>query len=305
MNERNSRRSLAPVLFGVACLALWAVAANAAEPLSERATARLREMGTKVFGIHWARTVHGAQERGVIVVTDGTTTLTQRGARTFIIHEKKAIAAGVREKKAIAAGDEKAFAGSDDELKRRGIRILEAIGAKSSDVLETRVLQQMTQAVYQEPGREAKPEPARKGRRTLLVTRQVDGIRVPSSRLLLDLGANGRIVFMELTWPEISKETVETARRLQEVSKREYQAPPMEAATVESVQPVVLHSPAVGFFDDQVAALQVIYKPDRAELGKKPVRYVDAEGRDVKLPRQMEPLKEEPVQRKGAAASEK
>jgi hypothetical protein len=304
MNERNSRRALAPVLFGVACLALWAVAANAAEPLSKRETARLREMGTKVFGIHWARTVHGAQERGVIVVTDGRTTLTRRGARTFIIHEKKATA-GEHDKKATAAGDEKTFAGTDDELKRRGIRILEAIGAKSSDVLETRVLQQMTQAVYQEPGREAKPEPARKGRRTLLVTRQVDGIRVPSSRLLLDLGANGRIVFMELTWPEISKETVETARRLQEVSRREYQPPAMEAATVESVQPVVLHSPAVGFFDDQVAALQVIYKPDRAEVGKKPVRYVDAEGRDVKLPRQMEALKDEPVQRKGAAASEK
>jgi hypothetical protein len=295
MNKRNSRRALPPLLLGVACLALCAVAANAAEPLSTRETARLRDMGAKVFGIRWTRTVRAARERGVVAVTDGTTTLTERGARTFIIHDKKAT----------AAGDGKAFAGSDDELKKRGIRILEAIGAKSSEVLEARVLQQMTQALYQEPGREGKPQPARRGRRTLLVTRQVDGVRVLSSRLLLDLGANGRIVFMELTWPEISKETVETARRLQEVSKREFKPPAMEAATVESVQPVLLHSPAVGFFDDQVAALQVIYKPERPEVGKKPVRYIDAEGRDVKLPRQMEPLKEEPVQRKGAAASER
>jgi hypothetical protein len=295
MNERNGRRALPPFLLGVACLALCAGPANAAEPLSKKETARLEEMGSKVFGIRWAGTVHGARERGVVAVTDGTTTLTERGARTFIIHDKKAT----------TAADGKAFAGSDDELKKRGVRLLKAIGARSSEVLEAKVLQQMTQAVYQEPGGEAKLQPPQKGRRTLLVTRQVDGVRVLSSRLLLDLDANGRVVFMELTWPAISKETTEMARRLQEVSKREFKPPAMEVATVESVQPVVLHSPAVGFFDDQIAALQIIYKPERPEVGKKPVRYVDAEGRDVKLPRQMEPLKEEPVQRKGAAASER
>ncbi|MDQ2870142.1 MAG: hypothetical protein M3S32_05325 [Acidobacteriota bacterium] len=267
---------------------LWALAgfdvANAAEQLSKDDAAKLKETGAKAFGIQWTGAVHGANERGVVAVTDGTTTLTRRGSRTFIVNNRKAS----------AAGDARAFTGTDDALKKRGMRILEAAGASSKEVLETKVLQQMTSASY---GREGKPQAPKKGRRTLLVTRQVDGIHVTSSRLLLDLDANGRIGFMELCWPDLSPETLEMAKRLQQSSKGEFKPPAMESASVESVQPVVIHSPAVAFFDDQVAALQVIYTPNREEAGKKPVRYLDAAGRDVPLPRQMEPLREEPVKR--------
>src|ERR1700693_4062755 len=94
---------------------------------------------------------------------------------------------------------------------------------------------------------------------------------------------------MELTWPDLAKDTLEMAQRLKQVSKREFRPPVMEAAAVESVQAVVLHSPAVGFFDDQVAVLQVVYRPERPEVGKKPVRYLDVGGKDVPLPRQAGP----------------
>jgi len=289
MNVRKSFRILVPLAAGL----LWVVGAldpaNAAEQLSKDDTAKLKETGTKAFGIQWTGAVHGANERGVLALTDGTITLTQRGTRTFIVNNRKAS----------AAGDAKAFSGTDDALKKRGMRFLEAAGASSKEVLEAKVLQQMTAAAY---GREGKPQAPKKGRRTLLVTRQVDGILVTSSRLVLDLDTSGRIAFMELCWPDLSPETLEMARRLQQSSKGEFKPPAMESASVESVQPVVLHSPAVAFFDDQVAALQVIYRPDREEVGKKPVRYLDAAGKDVPLPRQMEPLREEPVKRENPAA---
>lgn len=293
MNERNSLTIAGSILLAV----VWALPAlaraNAAENLPPKEeTARLKAMASKVFGIRWIGPVHAGQERGVVAVTDGTTTLTERGRRTYIVHNKRAT----------AAGDTRTYSGTDDALKKRGTRILEAIGVKPSEILAAKVLQQMKQDAYREPGGKTRLEPPRKGRRTLLITRQVEGIAVPSSRLLLNLDANGRIAFLELTWPEITKETVEQARTLENVSKREFKPPAVEAATVESVEPVVLHSPAVGFFDDQVAALRVIYRPDRPDLGKKPVRYVDAEGRDVTLPRQMERPREEPVQRKSPSS---
>jgi len=74
----------------------------------------------------------------------------------------------------------------------------------------------------------------------------------------------------------------------------------MEGARVEAVQPVILHSPAVGFYDDATAALRVIYMPDERQVGQKAVRYVDERGIDVTLPRDVDPPREAPVQR-GAA----
>jgi hypothetical protein len=60
----------------------------------------------------------------------------------------------------------------------------------------------------------------------------------------------------------------------------------------------VLHSPAVGFYDDQTAAIRVIYRPTAKQVGQKAVRYVDERGEDVKLPRDVDRPREEPVKRK-------
>jgi len=289
MRKHVFRESLAVFLLTLMGGAVSSLAARAAEPLSKADTAQLQELGTKTFGIKWTGAVHAGQERGVVAVTDGTTTLTRRGLRTFIINDKKRV-----------TDDSKMFAGSDDELKKRGTRILEATGVKASEILEARVLLQTTQSSYLAPGAAAKTEGPQKGRRTLLVTRQVGGIHVPSSRFVLNLDASGRIAFMELTWPELSKETLAAAQRIRD-AQREMKPPAVEAATVESAQPVVLHSPAVGFFDDQVAALQVVYRPDRPETGKKPVRYLGIDGKEVTLPRQLELPREEKIERKSPA----
>jgi len=117
------------------------------------------------------------------------------------------------------------------------------------------------------------------------------------ARLVLNLDAKSNIAFLELNWPDITEDTIKFARHLQSIASREFKPPAIEGAKIEQVQVVILHSPAVAFYNDQVAALQVIYRPERPELGKKPVRYVDGEGRDVKLPRAIDRISEEPVKR--------
>jgi len=260
---------------------------NAAEPLSKEQIARMQTMGTRAFGIQWKGELHGAVERGVNAVSDGTTTLTSRGERTFIIHNKKAT----------AEGDATSFRGKDAEFKQRGMKILNSVGAQSKEVEAVKVLQQMTQTGVLSKEGMIKPQAAVKGRRTLLVTRHIDDIPVLSSRMLLNLDARSNIAFLELNWPAITEDTILSARRLQSIAHQKFQPPVMEGAKVERVQAVILHSPAVAFYSDQVAALQVIYQPEQPAMGKKPVRYVDGEGRDVKLPRAIDRIDEKPVKR--------
>lgn len=260
---------------------------NAAEPLPKEQMARLQALGSKAFGIRWEGALHGAVERGVNAVSDGTTTLTSRGERTFIIHNKKST----------AKGDATSFLGKDEIFKQRGMKILNSVGATSKEVDTIKILQQTTQTGVLSKEGIIKPQRAVKGRRTLLVTRHIDDIPVLSSRMLLNLDAKSNISFLELNWPDITEDTIKSARHLRSIANQEFKPPVMEAAKVEHVQAVILHSPAVAFYNDQVAALQVIYQPERSEMGKKPVRYVDGEGRDVKLPRAIERIDEKPIKR--------
>lgn len=268
------------VILAMALQSAMPARALAAEPLAKDDIAHLKTLGSKVFNIRWTGKVYGAEERGVRSISDGTTTLTARGTRTFIVHNKKAMAA------------HSLFPGTDEALQQRGRRILAGIGAQASEIHEMQVLQQATQNAWRSSSGATKLGPVRKERRTLLVSRQIKELAIPSSRLLLNLDAKGNIAFLEVTWPDIAPATLETAQRLQAVAHNDFHAPSVDGAVVDRVQAVVLHSPAVAFYDDQLAALQVSYRAHSEKLGKKPVRYVDAEGRDLVLPRQIEALKE-------------
>jgi hypothetical protein len=270
--------------------ALLATTAGAAEPLGAKEAKELGALGSKAFRIRWTGPLTGASERGVMAVSDGVTTLTTRkGSRTYIVHNRKLT----------QAPDKQQFSGSDAELQRLGLRMLQAAGADRRQVAEVRVLQQQTQAaeVYGQ-GQGPRLQPVQRGMRSLLVTRQIDGIPVPSSRVLLNLDRAGNVAFMELSWPDVGPEVVEAAQRLRKAAGERFEAPRMDGATVESVQASILHSPAVGFYNDTTAALRVIYRPDSKILGQKAVRYIDASGKDVGLPRDVDPPREEPVTRK-------
>jgi hypothetical protein len=179
--------------------------------------------------------------------------------------------------------------------------MLVAAGGDEQEIAEERVLQQFTQLGETSPDRKTvRVLPAQASQRTLIVTRQVRGIEVISSRLLLHVDRAGRPIFMELAWPDIAPEVVERALRLRVLRDATSIAPRMEGAKVEAVQPVIIHSPAVGFYDDATAALRIIYLPDERQVGQKAVRYVDERGVDVTLPRDVDPPREAPVQRAAA-----
>jgi hypothetical protein len=131
----------------------------------------------------------------------------------------------------------------------------------------------------------------------LLIGRRIEGVDVVSSRLMLNVDSSGRAAFMELAWPDISREVLDRAVRYRKLSESEYVARRLDGAEVESVQAVVLHSPAVGFYNDATAAIRVIYRPNANQSGQKAVRHIGERGEDVKLPRDVDRPREEAVKR--------
>ena len=257
--------------------------------LDEKQVKELAEVGTNKFGILWNGHLAGAQDHAVMAVTDGVTTLTTRvGSRTFIVHNRNDFPP--------SGSDE--FKGSDEELKNLGIRYLMAAGANAAEIADARILQQVTQVGEKLAGTDkVHVQEPQKSYRTLLIQRRVEGIDVVSSRLVLNANSAGRIAFMELSWPDINSDVVKHVDRLREIVGRGYFAPPLQGAEVETVQPVLLHSPAVGFYNDTTAAIRVIYRPIAKQVGKKAVRYINERGEDVALPRDVIPSREESVNR--------
>lgn len=257
--------------------------------LDDKQANDLAKLGADYFGIKWEGRLVGAGEHGVTAVTDGVTTLTTRvGNRIFIIHNRKEF----------PPSEQTAFKGSDAELKSIGMKHLQAAGAKEDEIADVQVLQQFTQSGETQPGgKEVVVLSPQKSHRTLMISRRVEGIDIVSSRLMLNVDSAGRAAFMELAWPDISREVLDRAVQYKKLTMSQYLAPRLEGAEVESVQAVVLHSPAVSFYNDATAAIRVIYRPNAKQVGQKAVRYVDERGEDVKLPRDVDRPREKPLKR--------
>lgn len=281
-------RLIAPILSGAMALSAL-VPCLGAEALDANATRKLQALGAEAFAIKWRARVVGVSERGVTAVSDGVTTLTARPEfRAYIVHNRQATEGPA------AVG----FAGSDGALREAGLKFLRVADVDRGEIADTRILQQLLQTGLHDRKRDiTKVYPAQQGRRTLLVTRKVDDIPVVSSHLSVDLDRAGRIALMELSWPAIPARVREEARELRAALGGDFKPPEMEGATVESRDVVILHSPAASFHDDILAAIRVIYRPERKDMGKKPVRYLDGAGRDVPLPRETDPTKEERLTR--------
>jgi hypothetical protein len=260
-----------------------------AKPMAGAAASNLASQGATRFGIQWEGRLVGASERGVMAVTDGVTTFTTRPAsRVFVIHNRKEF----------PPSELQAFKGSDDELKAIGMKLLQASEARPQEAADVRVLQQFTQTAETLPGGQApRVMPAQRSHRTVMINRRIQGIDVVSSRLVLNVDVRGRPAFMELAWPDLAPEVLERATRYKALVDGGFTAPRMEGADVESVAPVILHSPAIGFYDDVTAAIRVIYRPLATQVGQKAVRYVDERGADVALPRDVDRVREQAVKR--------
>jgi hypothetical protein len=188
-----------------------------------------------------------------------------------------------------------AFDGPDDELLKVARDILERLETPAAEIAELSVLAEQAQEGRFDPDTGAVAlEPVYAGKRTALVTRQVEKLPVWSSSMLLGLNWDRSIGFLQLHWPEIPGEVVARARKLQAIAGRRWTPPERPGAKVESVEAGIIHSPAVGFVMDFAAAIRVIYTPTDESFGKKPVLYVDENGDDVPIPRQFEKFDEPP-----------
>jgi hypothetical protein len=265
----------------------YAVRLPEAKELTAEEARRIEAVGTKVFGVKWGEKPTAVSARGFQVFTDGVTTLSYRPTGNAYFLKKKG--------KAYPSGNG-AFEGSNEQLIARGKAILAQLGVDSSEIAETQVLQQFVTAGSIDPTtRQAKIETPLKDRRNLLVTRVIRNLPVWSSRLNLDLDAEGGIASLELSWPAIEPKVREAAIGLKKIVDADYKAPERQGARIESTQAGILHSPAASFIDEQVAAIRVIYASADPRFGKKPVLYLGADGKPVAMPRQLESKAEPPL----------
>ena len=256
-----------------------------AKPLGDAEATALKTVGTKIFGIKWGSKTVAVADRGFQVVTDGVATLSYRPAGNAYFLQRKG---------KVHAFEDRGFQGSDDALRARGTGLLAGLGIDKLEIAELRILRQFVTTGSTDPasGRMtiAKPQ---SDRRSLVAARAIEGIPVWNSRLKLDLNEKGEIAALELSWPKIDPKVMEVARRMKTMTA--FKAPERAGAKVESVEAGILHSPAASFVDDQAAAIRVIYAPSDSRLGMKPLIYLDADGRPVPTPRQLESAPEAPT----------
>jgi len=193
----------------------------------------------------------------------------------------------VQDLRPVRPGETQLYRGTEAEYLSRLREVFKGFDLPAEEITQAKVLEEQTQEgrVNHETGKVEAGE-RHAGRRWATAARQVEGLPVFSSRVMLGLAADGRVDYLELHWPAIPAETLAEAHYLAAKSRERWQPPAVAGAHVESVEAGVIHSPAVGFAMDFYPAIRVIYAPDAKGHSKKAVRYFDRIGRDVPIPRQ-------------------
>lgn len=191
------------------------------------------------------------------------------------------------------------YQGTDDTVLERSRSILRTLEIPADEISKTNVLREKNQTAHRDiRTRRLVIDKPGDGKVFGEFWRQVSGVPVFSSRALIGLTKEGSVGYMEVHWPEIPRQTVEEARRLQGLVRGRWQPPAQKGATVESVEAGIIHSPALGFVMDVYPVIRVIYKPVDGRIGRKPVLYLDGNGRNVPVPRQFEKVEETPNQKR-------
>jgi hypothetical protein len=258
---------------------------------SDQAELKLfRKLGTDAFGLRFDKITFSGAEANLVGIKTKYTSFSKRlDSRTYFVHDARY---GTGKNEGI-------FRGSDKDYFKFCRDILKQLKIPSSEIAGQVLLKEQTQqaSIDRKTGKVAK-EPVQDGKYFARLMRQVDGLPVWSSVMVLGLAAKQRIGYLQLHWPEISEVVILEAHRLAHMVKRGWKPPEQPGASVESVEAGIVHSPALGFFLDTHAAIRVIYEGERGVHRQKPVYFYDRHGRPVPIPRQIEHPKVEPQERK-------
>jgi len=254
---------------------------------------QLKKLGEEAFGLRLDRVVQSGAEANVLGMKTQFTTFSRRlDSRTYFVHDSRY---GVGRESGV-------FRGSDKEYFTVCRGILKSLRIPMSEIARQVLLKEQTQAarVDRESGK-VNAEEVADGKYFARLTRQVEGVPVWSSLMVLGLAEKQRIGYLQLHWPEIPALVLREAHSLAHKVADGWKPPEQAGASVETVEAGIVHSPAIGFFMDMYAAIRVIYNPKSETHRQRPVYLYDRHGKPVPIPRQIEHPFKEPDPRKPLA----
>lgn len=273
----------------VSALLMTAACASTQKPQSENA-----RLASQIFDMKFGRASKSITAGNFTGMKNGDLLFSRRtDSRTYFMYDPAA-----------SRRSAPLYGGSDDELLQRARAILNRVEVPAGEVARARVLQEeLGIASVDRVSHAITNRKISKGKRYALVTREVDGIPVFSSRLLLTVGGDGRPSFAELHWPVIPATVVEEGKRLQNRVRDGWKPPEVADARVQSVEVGILHSPAPATVMDILPVIRVIYAPTNPRVSVKEQRFFDASGRAVNPPRVFEKMPEIPSRDKSRPRS--
>lgn len=183
-----------------------------------------------------------------------------------------------------------AWTGSEDELLRTARQSLLNAGIPEAEVEDLHAISEFGAAAERVSDDEFREEEPAILQKLAVARRVVEGVPVWPSHARVALTAEGRIGRLEIHWPHIPSPVAEEAALLSELVARGARPPDIPGGKAESVEAGILHSSAIGFFMDVVAAIRVTYRAEDPTLGRKPVHFLDRHGEPVASPRDIEHL---------------
>lgn len=190
-----------------------------------------------------------------------------------------------------------AWTGSEDELLRTALRCVVNAGVAESEIADLHAVAEYGAVAERVSDTEFRSEDAEILQKVAVARRVVDGTAVWPSYARVALTAEGLVGALEIHWPHIAPEVAAEAALLSELVVQGARPPELPGASPESVEAGVLHSSAIGFFMDVVAAIRVTYRAEDPMLGRKPVLFLDRHGEPVSSPRDITHLPVEPAAR--------
>lgn len=251
----------------------------------------INRLATEILGLKIGNIQRQGSERNFLAIKSDRILVSQRlDSRTYFVQDKLY---GLNKKAGV-------FKGTDEELQSFCYEVVKRVNIDQKEIDKAEVLHEKIQegSFDNKTGKFMAGKPI-SGRRMARCTRNVEGVPVFSSNLLVGLTQDKTIGFMELHWPVIPDGVIKEAHRLQYKTKNGWKIPEQNGAKAESVEAGIIHSAAAGFVMDIYPAIRVIYTSEKEGIGRKLMLHFDRHGNIVPAPREFDVACETPKKRDG------